>query len=144
MKTIKQIADGLGVPKQRVYRFIKANRINEAHQDHGASYYDNAAESYITSHFSAHAASGDVHQGASNITIDTPNDAVVGALVAMLQRELDAKNQQIAELSAALVAAHQAASTAQALHAITMKHQTDNEPRLGFFARLFHKPMKMS
>ena len=32
-KTIKQIADELGVSKQRVYRFIKQNCINEAHQN---------------------------------------------------------------------------------------------------------------
>ena len=31
-KTIRQIADELGIDKQKVYRYIRKNHINEAHQ----------------------------------------------------------------------------------------------------------------
>ena len=31
-KTIKQIADELGLNKQKIYRYIKSNHINEVHQ----------------------------------------------------------------------------------------------------------------
>jgi len=39
MKTIKQIADNLGIDKQKVYRYIKKHRINEIDQKtvHGTS-----------------------------------------------------------------------------------------------------------
>lgn len=50
-KTIRQIADELGVSKQRVYRFIKQNCINEAHQRNGVMYYDDAAETRIKQGF---------------------------------------------------------------------------------------------
>ena len=47
MKTIREIANELGVDKQKVYRFIKQNHINEAHhealQRSGVKYYDEAA-----------------------------------------------------------------------------------------------------
>ena len=43
MKTIREIANELGVDKQKVYRFIKQNHINEAHhkahQRSGVKYY---------------------------------------------------------------------------------------------------------
>ena len=50
-KTIKQIADEIGLDKQKVYRFIKKNHINEAHQKNGVMYYDEAVKSHIKSHF---------------------------------------------------------------------------------------------
>ena len=50
-KTIRQIADELGVSKQRVYRIIKQNCINEAHQRNGVMYYDDAAETRIKQGF---------------------------------------------------------------------------------------------
>lgn len=56
MKTIREIANELGVDKQKVYRFIKQNHINEAHhealQRSGVKYYDEAAETLIKQGFS--------------------------------------------------------------------------------------------
>ena len=46
-KTIKQMADALGVDKQRVYRYIKKNCISEAHQKNGVMYYDEVVEKRI-------------------------------------------------------------------------------------------------
>ena len=48
-KTIKQMADALGVDKQRVYRYIKKNCISEAHQKNGVMYYDEVVEKRIFS-----------------------------------------------------------------------------------------------
>jgi light-regulated signal transduction histidine kinase (bacteriophytochrome) len=49
----------------------------------------------------------------------------VDVLIAMLQRELEVKNEQIEKLSTALVAAQESAQAAQALHAGTMRKLTD-------------------
>jgi len=146
MKTIKQIADALEMDKQRIYRHIRKNRICEAHRDAGVMWYDEAAEIVIKQHFlgknritEAH------HKDHQTVSSDT--------VVAMIQRELDIKNEQIKELNArlaesnaALIAAQQTAHAAQALHAGTMQKQlTDggadqaepDTPPKRFFARIF-------
>lgn len=46
-KTIKQISDEIGVDKQKVYRYIKKNHINESHQENGVMYYDQNAQNII-------------------------------------------------------------------------------------------------
>ena len=140
MKTIKQIADELGVSKQRVSRYIKNNRIDAAFRDRVALYYDNAAELSIKSHFLSPTTSGEPRCASKT-------DAAVDTLIAMLQKELDTKNRQmeakdlqIAELTTALVSAQQTAAAAQALHAGTMHHLTDAQQ--GLFARIFGRAKK--
>ena len=44
MKTIKQIADELGVNKQKVYRFIVKNHITASSEVKQSKLYDEAAE----------------------------------------------------------------------------------------------------
>lgn len=165
MKTIREIADELGVDKQKVYRFIKQNRISEAHhealQRSGVKYYDEAAETLIRQGLSANGASNEAHHEAHQNRI---NEAVFDAVISMLQKELDRKNEQLAvkdkqiaelnarlsECSAALVAAQQTAQAAQALHAGTIQQQltgeTADQPqaaaeptenRKGWFRRIF-------
>lgn len=127
MKTIREIANELGVDKQKVYRFIKQNHINEAHhealQRSGVKYYDEAAETLIKQGFLDETASSEAHQ-------NRINEAVFDAVIEMLQKELEIKNEQIKELnerlsecSAALLAAQQTAQAAQALHAGTIQQQ---------------------
>jgi len=139
MKTIKQMAEELGVSKQKVYRYIRASGISESHQDsiqnHIAKHYDDVAEARIKAHFFddevSHKANREAHQAASD-------DVVVDAVIEMLQRELEVKNQQIADLTSALVAAQQTAAAAQALHAGTMKHlAVEDEKKPGVLSRLF-------
>ena len=131
MKTIKQLADEIGVSKQRVYRYIKKHRISEVHHDAGVMQYDDAAEMLIKQYFSGvdhiDDAYHDVHQTAS---LDAVGDTVNDTLIAMLQRELDVKNEQIRELNArlaeshaALVSANQSLQAAQLLHGGTMRGQ---------------------
>ena len=150
MKTIKQMADEIGVGKQQVYRYIRKNRISEAHQKNGVMYYDDAVEAQVIQHFSENG----LHQVKHS---DALQSASLDAVIEMLKSELDMKNEQIRELharlaetNAALVTAQQSAHTAQALHAGTMqKHLIDSEaaeaatgvptePK-GFFSRLFRR-----
>ena len=91
-KTIKQMADALGVDKQRVYRYIKKNCISEAHQKNGVMYYDEAVEKRIKQAFSKN----EPHQESAS------SDTVVDVLLKqseMLQKELEIKNKQISDLN---------------------------------------------
>ena len=92
MKTIREIANELGVDKQKVYRFIKQNHINEAHhealQRSGVKYYDEAAETLIKQGFSDETASSEAHHEAHQNRI---NEAVFDAVIEMLQKELEIK-----------------------------------------------------
>lgn len=72
MKTLKQIADEIGVPKQQVYRYVKAECINEvhheafeAHQSKSVKYYNEAAESAIKAYFQSKVQPIEVHHEAA-------------------------------------------------------------------------------
>ena len=95
MKTIKQIADEIGVDKQKVYRYIKKNCINEALQKNGMMYYDDVAQNRIKQGFSQK----------EPLQASASNDAVYDVLLKqyeVLQKELEIKNQQIENLQKAL------------------------------------------
>lgn len=105
-KTMKQIADEIGIDKQRVYRYIKKNHINEAHQKNGVMYYNETAESLIKQEFSGK----EVHQGSAS------NDAVIDVLLKqseMLKKELEAKDKQIESLHKSLESTTEALASAQ-------------------------------
>lgn len=139
LKTIKQIADELGVDKQKVYRYIKKNHINEAHhealQKNGVKQYDEAAETQIKQGFLRETASSEAHHEVlqnhiNDAVFDTVSDAVIG----VLRKELEIKNKQIedlnarlAEISSALVMAQKTAQAAQALHAGTIQQRLIEE-----------------
>jgi len=143
MKTIKQIADGIGIDKQRVYRYICRNHITPMYREAGVMYYDDAVESLVKSHFAKSEYISDVRQ-------TTSNDVVIDVVISMLKKELDIKNQQISELTMALENTTASLKASQALHAGTMQRQlTDGAPtpiqpertgefvKQGFFQRLF-------
>lgn len=139
-KTIKEIADELGLPKQRVYRYVKRERISESHQRNGVMYYDEEAEVKIKKGFLEDITSDETHR-------EVLHDTVTDALVETLRKELDVKNEQIkslndrlAEMTSALLIAQQTAQTAQALHAGTIRQQLGDgegdpvpEKKLRFF-----------
>ena len=165
-KTIKQIADELGVSKQRVYRFIKQNCINEVHQRNGVMYFDDAAEIRIKKGFSKNEPHREpLHEAHQNRINDAVSDTVSDAVIELLREELNQKNEQIrqlnerlAETTAALAVAQQTiqavqqtAQAAQALHAGTIQQQlagqaapeptgddVDQKP-LTFWQRIFGK-----
>ena len=148
MKTIKQIANEIGISKQRVYRYIKTNHITEVHHEahhdapmkHPVKHYDDAVVTRIKSHFLEsephHEALHDVHHETHQTT---SSDTVSDAVIAMLKNELETKNKQIDDLTTALVAAQQTAAAAQALHAGTMHHLAipENKKKPSWWSKLF-------
>lgn len=114
MKTTKQIADELGIDKQRVYRYIKKNHISEALQKNGVMYYDDVAETNIKQAFDDKSVSNEVHQ--KHI-----NEAVIDTLLKqseMLQKELEMKNKQIEKLNEMLAESYKILNQEQQLHAM--------------------------
>lgn len=82
-KTIKEIADELGIDKQKVYRYITKNCIKEALQDAQTKRYDEAAQKQIKQHFEEHKP----HQKSAS-------EPLYDALL----KQLEVKDNQIAEL----------------------------------------------
>lgn len=160
-KTIKEIADELGVDKQKVYRFIKQNQISEvlqkahhealqkAHQKNGVMYFDEAAEKLIKRGFSVkktYKKKDSVSEAHHDVLHDVAKNSVNEALVDMLRKELEIKNKQIedlnarlAECSAALLAAQDTAHAAQALHAGTIQQHINRDEPPREKGRWFHK-----
>lgn len=134
-KTIKQIADDLQVDKQKVYRYIKANHINEAlreaHQKNNVKYYDEAAQMQIKKAFAAKSTS---HQTASKSTSKVHHEALNEALldtIDMLKNELKTKNEQIENLHTLLDQEQKLRLVAEdMIHALEDK---EKEPKKRFF-----------
>lgn len=150
MKTIRQIADEIGVSKQAVFKKIKREPLSTSLQGltatvDGKLMVEVDGEKLIKQAFSEIAPSTTDNQltgtvdglvdGAStkNAEKTTGVDGVISVLQATidtLQGQLAVKDKQIAELnerlsecSAALLAAQQTAQAAQALHAGTIQQQ---------------------
>ena len=156
MKTIKQIADELGVTKQALQKRIAREPLYTSlypciHTKNSTKYIDDTGENLIKAAF--------VKNAPTTISIDVADNQShqsksLDTVIEMLKSELEIKNEQIRELNArlaesnaALVAAQQSAQAAQALHAGTIQHHlTDGgeqaEPTAqpaGFFQRIFGK-----
>jgi len=135
MKTIKQIADELGMNKQRVYRFIQRNRIKEAYRDAQAMWYDDAAQARIAQEIGNIGADRSASNDADSASFDAENDAG-DAVVAILREQLSAKDRQIEELTAALSNVTNALNAAQALHAATaQKRLTEGKGLMSWFRK---------
>lgn len=123
-KTIKQMADAIGVDKQRVYRYIKKSCINEAHQKNGVMYYDETVEKRIKQAFSKN----EPHQESAS------SDTVVDVLLKqseMLQKELEIKNKQISDLNDRLAECQKLLDQYQKLSAmekVVKKIEMENSP----------------
>ena len=87
-KTTKQIADELGISKQKVYRYIKENHIKEALQDGQTKWYNETVQKRIKEHFS----NNEPHQ---KTTSEARHDVVYEALL----KQLEIKDQQIENLT---------------------------------------------
>lgn len=119
MKTIKQLADELGVSKTSIRKHLTDEvKTQFAETISGTIYIDKCGENIIKSKFFG------VKPETKFSAVSGNQSAEVSALVSMLQTELDIKNEQIKELNsrlaesnAALVTAQQTAQAAQALHA---------------------------
>jgi predicted site-specific integrase-resolvase len=96
MKSMKQIADALGIEKQKVYRYIKKHNINEVHQDGSTLYYNDTLETEINKHYSERPTSSESLQTTSDTVSNASNDTVIQALI----NQLEVKDKQIADLNA--------------------------------------------
>ena len=82
MKTISEIAEEIGIDRQRVYRYVKKHCIAGVPKQ-GVIHYDDTVETGIKQHFSGDGISND-------LSSDT-------AVISILQKELQTKNQIICE-----------------------------------------------
>ena len=147
MKTIRQIADEIGVSKQAVYKRYKGKLHTVcapyAHTEQGVLYLSEQAETLIKQDFLKDERSNGAH---TDTHTDTHTERSIGAapeqsqeagVVAVLQatidtlqgqlevkdRQIEQQAQTITRLTDALAAAQQTAAVAQALHAGTIQQQ---------------------
>ena len=144
MKTIRQIADEIGVSKQTVYKRYKGKLYTVcapyAHTEQGVLYIEEQGETLIKQDFLQKECSIGAHTERSNGAVleQSENAGVVAVLqttidtlqgqLAIKDKQIEELNARLAEVSSALVVAQQTAQAAQALHAGTIRQQlTDGE-----------------
>ena len=128
MKTIRQIADEIGVSKTAVSKQIANLGLRSGLRKNGNQFaIDEHQEALIKQAFSEKSQTEIENQ--SQTKTQTENHEV-GDLVCVLQttidtlqEQLEVKDRQIEKLTEALVAAQQTAAAAQALHAGTIQQQ---------------------
>ena len=152
MKTIRQIADEIGVSKTAVSKQIANLGLRSGLRKNGNQFaIDEHQEALIKRAFS--------EKSQTEIENQTQTEnREVGDLVCVLQDtidtlqgQLEVKDRQIEKLTEALVAAQQTAAAAQALHAGTIQQQLltgeagadqqgqEPEQKRGWFSKLFGK-----
>ena len=131
MKTIRQIADEIGVSKQAVYKRYKGKLYTVcapyAHTVQGVLYLSEQAEKLIKQDFWKNECSNGVvleqRQEAGVVAVlQGTIDTLQGQLF-VKDKQIEELNTRLAEVSSALVVAQQTAQTAQALHAGTIQQQ---------------------
>lgn len=139
MKTIRQIADEIGVSKQAVYKRYKGKLYTAcapyAHTVQGVLYLSEQAETLIKQDFLQNDCSNGALRMRSIGAVPEQSQeagmvAVLQATIDTLQGQLEVKDRQIEQqaqtitrLTDALAAAQQTAAAAQALHAGTIQQQ---------------------
>ena len=159
MKTIRQIADEIGVSKQAVYKRYKGKLHTVcapyAHTEQGVLYLSEQAETLIKQDFLKDDRSiGAVPEQSQEAGVVAVLQATIDTLQGQLEvkdRQIEELNARLAEVSAALLAAQQTAAAAQALHAGTIQQQLltgeagadqqgqEPEQKRGWFSKLFGK-----
>ena len=128
MKTIRQLAEELGVSKTAVNKQIANLGLRSALRKNGNQFaIDERQEALIIKAFSekTQTANGNQLQTKTKTENHEVCDlvSVLQTTINTLQGQLEVKDRQIEQLTDALVAAQQTAAAAQALHAGTMKQQ---------------------
>lgn len=90
MKTIKQIADELGVSKQKVYRYIVKNHITASSEVKQSKLYDDVAEKMIKQGI----LDDEPHQKSHH---ESHQNRMSDAVLELLRNELEQKNEQLRE-----------------------------------------------
>ena len=154
MKTIRQIADEIGVSKTAVNKQIANLGLRSGLRKNGNQFaIDEHQEALIKEAFSEK--SQTEIENKTQTKTQTENHevsdlvCVLQATIDTLQGQLEVKDRQIEKLTEALVAAQQTAAAAQALHAGTIQQQLltgeakedqpnqEWEKRRGWFNKLF-------
>ena len=107
MKTIKQIADEIGVSKQAVYKRFKGKLYTEVlpyvDTKDGVTYISEQGEDIVKTDFLASETISAISEGAhTEPHTERIRDTATDILIQMLQRELEVKNKQIEELTATI------------------------------------------
>lgn len=147
MKTIKQIADEIGVSKQTVYKRVKG-KLNEqllqyVHTVDGTVYIEEQGETLIKCDFSDKGVSIGVHTGVhTNTHLDTLVDTLKNDNE-ILKNELNVKNKQIEELNNRLSEAMGIINNSQLLHGGTIQQQLNEPPTSHSDKNWFQKIFKL-
>lgn len=151
-KTIKQIADEIGVSKTAVRKKIENLGLSDKLRTSGNQFLvDSKQETLIKSTFLK---SQPKTENCKPVTVETESFRLVSDMVDTLKMQLEAKDIQLAEkdkqiadqqesireLTGALADTANSLKAAQALHAGTMQHQLENpesKKKEGFFSKFF-------
>ena len=152
MKTIRQIADEIGVSKTAVNKQIANLGLRSGLRKNGNQFaIDEHQEALIKEAFSEKSQTEIENQTQTENHEVSDLVCVLQATIDMLQGQLEVKDRQIEKLTEALVAAQQTAAAAQALHAGTIQQQLltgeagadqqgqEPEQKRGWFSKLFGK-----
>lgn len=122
-KTIRQIADEIGVTKQAVHQKRKSKDYEERLRKFtktidGVVYISSEGENIIKSAFSGIDNSKDVYTSCRQESVNEDGGlySVLKTTIEVLERQLSVKDKQIDELNARLSEAHKMADQAQKLH----------------------------
>ena len=152
MKTIRQIADEIGVSKTAVNKQIANLGLRSGLRKNGNQFaIDEHQEALIKEAFSEKSQTEIENQTQTENHEVSDLVCVLQATIDTLQGQLEVKDRQIEKLTEALVAAQQTAAAAQALHARTIQQQLltgeagadqqgqEPEQKRGWFSKLFGK-----
>ena len=152
MKTIRQIADEIGVSKTAVNKQIANLGLRSGLRKNGNQFaIDEHQEALIKEAFSEKSQTEIENQTQTENHEVSDLVCVLQATIDTLQGQLEVKDRQIEKLTEALVAAQQTAAAAQALNAGTIQQklltgesgadQEGQEPeqKRGWFSKLFGK-----
>ena len=152
MKTIRQIADEIGVSKTAVNKQIANLGLRSGLRKNGNQFaIDEHQEALIKEAFSEKSQTEIENQTQTEHHEVSDLVCVLQATIDTLQGQLEVKDRQIEKLTEALVAAQQTAAAAQALHAGTIQQQLltgeagadqqgqEPEQKRGWFSKLFGK-----
>ena len=124
MKTIRQIADEIGVSKTAVNKQIANLGLRSGLRKNGNQFaIDEHQEALIKQVFSEKSQTEIENQTQTENHEVSDLVCVLQATIDTLQGQLEVKDRQIEKLTEALVAAQQTAAAAQALHAGTIQQQ---------------------
>lgn len=151
-KTIRQIADEIGVSKTAVNKQIANLGLRSGLRKNGNQFaIDEHQEALIKEAFSEKSQTEIENQTQTENHEVSDLVCVLQATIDTLQGQLEVKDRQIEKLTEALVAAQQTAAAAQALHAGTIQQQLltgeagadqqgqEPEQKRGWFSKLFGK-----